>query len=559
MSTDIKKKTLEDAVRAAKTVVGLAGEKKKEESASGQSGGFVEYTGGDAQLDKTIAGYSEKYAQGREKALAGDPQGLVEMRQANDSANQLRNAKGYAAQFADQDIAYVKGQMGEGRESGKGSATSGGGSRSSSAQSGVGGASAPKVNDYSDYIQAMAQAKREAAIGQLQAAYEKNLAQLDRAKGEIAPTYEAARNRAAGQAAQSRRQFNEYAAAHGLGSGLGGQAQLALSNSLQGTLGELSAREADAVSQLELERAQAEADYNAALAQARNEGDYELARQLYDEKVRQDEALAQWAKWQAQQDYQNSYFDWQRQQAQRNAEREDALAEARASGESEEQLREMLFQYAQSTGDYGSLEAYYTPAQIARLEEQWRTRQDQAAREEQSQALEQAREEAAWAAKYGDYAALKALGVDTGYLERTQAAQLAAKEKTAAKSASTAKSTAYKPKFTVSQVDKAIDNGRITDQVKQDFRYYYGVDYDAFFETGEGNTARESAVSEANFAIALNTLTAMMRDGDYDMARQGVASLEGRLTPSQKEQLDELMAELEEKYLKRSTGGSGVR
>ena len=523
MSVDIRKKILADARRGAQAVAELAAEKKDTPK---QGTDFVEYTGGDAQLDRAVAGYSEQYAQGREKALSGDPRGITEMRQANDSANQLRNAKGYAAQSADRDIAYVKGQMGYGQES-----------KGSSAQSSAGG-SAPRVNDYSDYIQAMAQAKREAAIGRLQAAYEKNLAQLDRAKGEIAPTYEAARNRAAGQTAQSRRQFNEYAAAHGLASGLGGQAQLALSNHLQGTLGELSAREADAVSKLELERTQAEAGYNAALAQARSEGDYELARQLYDEKVRQDEALAQWAKWQAQQDYQNSYFDWQRQQARLNAQREDALAEARASGESEEQLREMLFQYAQSTGDYGSLEAYYTPQQIARLEEQWRARQ-----------AETAREEAEWAAKYGDYTGLKALGVDTSSLEHTQAS----------KGASTAKSTGYKPKLTVSQVDKAIDNGRITDQVKRDFQYYYGVDYDTFFETGEGDTAPKPAVSEANFAIALNTLTAMMRDGDYDMAQRGVAGLVGRLTPSQKEQLEELMAELEEKYPRRRTGGSGVR
>ena len=561
MSADIRKKLLDDALRGAKAVVWLAGGKQKEESTPRQSSGFVEYTGGDAQLDKAIAGYSKQYAQGREKALAGDPRGLTEMREANDSANQLRNAKGYAAQFADQDIAYVKGQMGEGRESGKGSTSPGSGGRGGSAQSSGSGVSAPKVNDYSDYIQAMAQAKREAAIGRLQTAYEKNLARLDQTKGEIAPAYEAARNRAAGQTAQSRRQFNEYAAAHGLGSGLGGQAQLALSNNLQGTLSELSAREADAVSRLELERAQAEVDYNAALAQAQSEGDYELARQLYDEKVRQDEELAQWAKWQAQQDYQNSYFDWQRQQARRSEERQEALAEAKASGESEEQLREMLFQYAQSTGDYGSLEAYYTPQQIARLEEQWRSQRDQAARGEQAQELEQARREAEWAAKYGDYAALKALGVDTGYLERTQAAQLAqlAAKETAGKSTSTGKSAAYKPKFTVSQLDKAIDNGRITDQVKRDFRYYYGVDYDAFFETGEGNAARKSAVSEANFAIAMNTLTAMMRDGDYDMAQRGVAGLEGRLTPSQRERLEELMAELEKKYPKKRTGGSGTR
>lgn len=479
MSVDVRNKLLEDARRGAQAVAGLNARKQEETTPKGGTD-YVEYTGGDTQLDRAIAGYAQQYAQGRERALAGDPRGLTQMRQANDSANQLRNAKGYAAQLADRDIAYVKGQLGDGPNSG-GSASG----RGSSA--GAGSGSAPQVNDHSDYLRALAQAKEEMAAKQLQAAYEKNLAQLDRAREEIAPAYEAARNRAAGQAAQSRREFNEYAAAHGLGSGVGSQAQLALANHLQGALGELSAREADALGQLELERAQAGADYNAALAQAKSEGDYELARQLYAEKVRQDEAAAQWAKWQAQQDYQSSYFDWQRQQAQRSEERQAALEQARVSGESEEQLRDMLFQYAQSTGDYGSLEAYYTPQQIARLEAQWRSRREQDAREEQARAQETARKEAEWAAKYGDYAALRELGVDTGYLERTQSAQLeqlaakgTAKSGTASKGAA-----AYKPRLTVSQVDKAIDNGRITDQVKRDFQYYYGVDYDAFFETGE--------------------------------------------------------------------------
>lgn len=435
-----------------------------------------------------------------------------------------------AAQLADKDIAYVKGQMGYGQSGSGGSSVRG-----------SGGVSAPEIKDYSDYIQAMAEAKKEAALRQLQAAYEKNLAQLEQARGEIAPTYEAARNRAAGQAAQSRRQFNEYAAVHGLGSGAGSQAQLALSNDLQGTLGDLSAREADALGKLELERAQAEVDYNAALAQARSQGDYELAQQLYAEKVRQDEALAQWTKWQAQQDYQNSYFDWQRQQAQRSDEREAALAEARASGESEEQLRDMLFQYAQSTGDYGALEAYYTPQQIARLEEQWRAKANQTARDEEAEALEQARKEAEWAAKYGDYTALKELGVDTDYLERTQAAQLAAKS--GSRTTSTAKgSTGYKPRLTVSQVDKAIDNGRITDQVKQDFRYYYGVDYDTFFETGEGDgTDGEGAISEYNFNTALDTLAGLMSRGEWKLARKGIDNLKGRLTRSQRIELERLI------------------
>ncbi len=222
MSVDINK-IIGDVRRGAQAVAALNTKKQEKEEPAAKTGtGYVEYTGGDTQLDKAISGYSQKYTQGREKALAGDPQGITEMREANDSANQLRNAKGYAAQLADKDIAYVKGQMGYGQSGSGGSSVRG-----------SGGVSAPEIKDYSDYIQAMAEAKKEAALRQLQAAYEKNLAQLEQARGEIAPTYEAARNRAAGQAAQSRRQFNEYAAVHGLGSGAGSQAQLALSNDLQ--------------------------------------------------------------------------------------------------------------------------------------------------------------------------------------------------------------------------------------------------------------------------------------------------------------------------------------
>ncbi len=115
MSVDINK-IIGDVRRGAQAVAALNTKKQEKEEPAAKTGtGYVEYTGGDTQLDKAISGYSQKYTQGREKALAGDPQGITEMREANDSANQLRNAKGYAAQLADKDIAYVKGQMGYGQ------------------------------------------------------------------------------------------------------------------------------------------------------------------------------------------------------------------------------------------------------------------------------------------------------------------------------------------------------------------------------------------------------------------------------------------------------------
>lgn len=75
---------------------------------------YQKYTGGNEKMENEIAVYAEKYNQGRELALAGDPKGLTMMRDANDSANQIRNSYGYAAELANEDINYVKKHLGKG-------------------------------------------------------------------------------------------------------------------------------------------------------------------------------------------------------------------------------------------------------------------------------------------------------------------------------------------------------------------------------------------------------------------------------------------------------------
>ncbi len=515
------------------------------QTAAGQGGtGYVEYTGGDQELDRALKSLSDQYSQARERALAGETAAVSEMRQANDKANQLRNEKGYAAQLADKDITYVK-SLSEGASGQKEAGTAGGTVRTQQVTT-TAAAAAPQVNDYSGYLEEMAKAKKEAAIAQLQAAYEKNLAQLDKAGEDITPAYTAARNAAAGQAEKSKRQFNEYAAANGLGSGAGGQAQLAIGNQLQGTLGDLDAREADALSALELQRTQTQLNYNAAIAKAQADGDYELAEQLYREKVRQDEAMVDQMKWQAQQDYQKAYFGWQQEQADRSA----ALQQAGRAQEQEEALRALLLQYAAGTGDYSGLGGVYTPEQIARLEEVWNAQKAAEAGQAQSDALAQRRAEADWAAKYGDYSGLKALGVDTTALEQAQAAKAAesAAKSTSSAARSSSSSSAYKPKLTASQVDKAISNGLVTDQVKADFAYYYGADYDKVFgsESGQegesGQTQTGGTVTEARFTAALRTIATLLSQGETELAHQGAQSLEGKLDPRQKERLEEVWA-----------------
>lgn len=270
------------------------------------------YTGGNAELDAKLADLGQRYNAARDRALAGDKSAVTEMRNLNDWANQYRNQYGYAAEYAEDDLSTVKGQINYYGGSGGGSGSSSGGGT---------GASAGGVNDYSEYIEEMNRAQQEAALAELRAAYEKNLAGMDRTQQSISPTYQSARNQAAGNAARQQQAFNEFAAAYGLNSGTAGQAQLAMSNALQGNLSGIDTAEANALSDLELQRSQAEIDYNNAIAQAKAEGNYQLAQQLYTEKVRVDEALQaqiaqaaqnelarqQMAMQQSQQDWENQF------------------------------------------------------------------------------------------------------------------------------------------------------------------------------------------------------------------------------------------------------------
>ena len=148
-----------------------------------------------------------------------------------------------------------------------------------------------QVEDYSPYLVQMHKAKKQAALAELKAAYENNVAKLDRAENGLAEGYQTARNEAAGVHEQQRRNFSQLAAANGLNSGAAGQAELARSVTLQNNLNDIGAAEASAVADLALKRAEAENEYNAAIAQAEYTGEHDLMAALYKEKVRVQEAL----------------------------------------------------------------------------------------------------------------------------------------------------------------------------------------------------------------------------------------------------------------------------
>jgi len=142
-----------------------------------------------------------------------------------------------------------------------------------------------------DYVNSLYDAQRQAALTALKTAYENNKVTLDAQAEKIPGIYQDARNTTAAQSEQNRANFNEYAAASGLNSGAGGQAQLAMTNQLLGSLSGIDRSEAEAKNDLETERTRLATNYENAIAQAIADGDLQRAQALYQEAVRVDESL----------------------------------------------------------------------------------------------------------------------------------------------------------------------------------------------------------------------------------------------------------------------------
>ncbi|MGI6498141.1 MAG: hypothetical protein ACOX0U_04885 [Oscillospiraceae bacterium] len=147
------------------------------------------------------------------------------------------------------------------------------------------------AKDQSDYLRQMYEARTESALADLKGAYEKNVLDLDHTETQLAPTYQAARNKTASISAVEKRNFAEYAAARGLGSGASAQAELARGISLQGNLTSLNQSEAADRSEIQLQRSKLLSEYNNAIAKARASGNTQLASSLYQEMTRLDEAM----------------------------------------------------------------------------------------------------------------------------------------------------------------------------------------------------------------------------------------------------------------------------
>lgn len=149
----------------------------------------------------------------------------------------------------------------------------------------------PSATSQEAYIKSMYDANQKAQEEVLRAAYEKNLGALDYQQEKIAPAYDVAANNAGAQAAIQRANFNESAAASGLNTGAGSQAELSMRNAEAANISAIRKAQADAQAELEYQRSQLSIEYQNAIREAIAQNELNKAQALYEEAKRVDESL----------------------------------------------------------------------------------------------------------------------------------------------------------------------------------------------------------------------------------------------------------------------------
>ena len=211
------------------------------------------------------------------------------------------NAGGYKAPVNNSDKVDTNDLPGNG--GGGGGGYYGGGSSAAAAKPTYTAATLPSATSQEAYINAMYDANAAKQKAALEEQYMANVGTLDRQAAKIPGQYDAAANQAAAQAAINRANFNEQAAATGLNAGATGQAALAQNNALLGEIAAIRKNQADALGDVEAQRASLMQQYQAAIKAAIANNEADRAAALYNEAKRVDESLVSTAVNQATENY----------------------------------------------------------------------------------------------------------------------------------------------------------------------------------------------------------------------------------------------------------------
>lgn len=470
--------------------------------------------------------YQSMYDAARQKALQGDASAVTDMRNANDWMNQVRNDYGLAAQYANDDIGYVKsliGYYGGGSSSGSGSSV--GGSYGGGAYGGdFSYGDAPEyLSRWDDALTALAgqlmsrpafsydytqdplyQQYREVYTREGDRAMRDTLGQVSARTGGLASSY----------AASAASQANNYY-----------MAQLS-----------------DVIPQLEqlayqryLGQGEALMDQLQAV-QALEAGDY----------ARYQDALGQWNT-----DRAFAYNAW-------SDARDFSYAAGRDQLSDQRYAQELAYQQARdgygegldraallaSVGDYSGYAGLWGLS-----DEQTQALIDAYAGERALSDRDAAMALADWKAQYGDFSGLTALGVDTGYLEAQRLAELAE----SAGSGSSARSSGSSARSSGSTSSASAGESGIVDamlalgdEVKA-YEYLLSQGYTvsateqlwSMYQAAAAQ-AEENRYNDSYFRAAMTSLAAQLQQ-DPNAALGGLDDLWTKLSPSQKSQVQALL------------------
>ena len=472
--------------------------------------------------------YQSMYDAARQKALQGDASAVTDMRNANDWMNQVRNDYGLAAQYANDDIGYVKSLIGYyGGGSSSGSGSSGGGSYGGGSYGGGSYGGDFSYGDAPEYLSRWDDALT-ALAGQLMS---RPAFSYDYTQDPLYQQYREVYTRE-GDRAMRDTLGQVSARTGGLASSYAASAASQANNYYMAQLSDIIPQLEQLAYQRYLGQGEALMDQLQAV-QALEAGDY----------AKYQDALGQWNT-----DRAFAYNAW-------SDARDFSYAAGRDQLSDQRYAQELAYQQARdgygegldraallaSVGDYSGYAGLWGLS-----DEQTQALIDAYAGERALSDRDAAMALADWKAQYGDFSGLTALGVDTGYLEAQRLAELAESAGSGSSGGSSARSSGSTSSASAGEsgiVDAMLALG---DEVKA-YEYLLSQGYTvsateqlwSMYQAAAAQ-AEENRYNDSYFRAAMTSLAAQLQQNP-NAALGGLDDLWTKLSPSQKNQVQALL------------------
>lgn len=479
--------------------------------------------------------YQSMYDAARQKALQGDASAVTDMRNANDWMNQVRNDYGLAAQYANDDIGMVKSLIGYyGGGSSSGSGSSGGGSYGGGSYGGD-----FSYGDAPEYLSRWDDALTSLA-GQLMS---RPAFSYDYTQDPLYQQYQTVYTRE-GDRAMRDTLGQVSARTGGLASSYAASAASQANNYYMAQLSDVIPQLEQLAYQRYLGQGEALMD-QLQMVQSLEQGDY----------AKYQDALGQWNT-----DRAFAYNAW-------SDGRDFAYAAGRDQLSDQRYAQELAYQQARdgygegldraallaSVGDYSGYAGLWGLS-----DEQTQALIDAYAGERSLSDRDAAMALADWKAQYGDFSGLSALGVDTGYLEAQRLAELAG---SAGSGASSGGSSSRSSSWSSGSASAAAGGSggvvdamlALGDEVKA-YEYLLSQGYTvsateqlwSMYRSAAAQ-AEENRYNDSYFRAAMTSLTTQLQQ-DPNAALGGLDDLWTKLSPSQKNQVQELLGRFGYRY-----------